>query len=220
VTTSFWVGLASIIGIDLVLAGDNAVVVAMAARNLSRKLQRRAIVIGTLLAVVLRIVLTSAVVLVLRVPAVRIVGGLVLLWIAWKMSKGDDTPDVDSADELRTAIRTIVTADLIMSLDNVLAVAGAARGSILLIVIGLAISIPVVMGGATVVLRLLERLPAIVWFGVALIAWTGASLIIGDPLVRQLLGAKVPELTALALDAVVTVAVTLAAWLATRKSAR
>jgi YjbE family integral membrane protein len=182
----FALALASIIGINLVLAGDNAVVIALAARTLPAALRRKAIVFGTLFAVALRIVLTVAVVALLHVPLLKVLGGLLLLWIAVRLAAEDeDDPDIAGAENLHGAIVTIVTADLVMSLDNVIAVAAAARNSIVLVVLGLAISIPIVMGGATLLLRLIDRFPALVWIGAGLIAYTGAELILADPYVHD-----------------------------------
>lgn len=173
--------LLSIIGINIILAGDNAVVIALAARGLPPELARRAIVYGALLAVVLRIVLTSLVVLLFTVPFVKAVGGLLLLIIAWRLGTQDDEdPDVSEAAELRTAILTILSADLVMSLDNVLAVAGAAKGNYVLIALGLAISIPIVMGGATLLLGVMRKYPLLVYVGVGLVAWTGVELFFDD----------------------------------------
>lgn len=184
---SFWTGLAAIVGINLVLAGDNAIVIAMAARSLPPKMQRKAILLGTVAAVILRIVLTAAVVALLQVPFLKFVGGVMLLWIAFRLGTQDEDEHPDQLDsgELRAAVMTILMADLVMSLDNVLAVAAAADGSYLLIVLGLAISIPIVMGGAAVLLGLIKRFPVLVWIGVALIAYTGMELIQSDRIIRE-----------------------------------
>lgn len=179
--SDFLIGLISVIGVNLALAGDNAIVIALAARTLPIHLQRRAVVYGVLGAIVLRVVLTAGVVALLTVPYLKLVGGLMLLAIAVRMADEDDPEhDVNPTDNLRTAITTIIVADLVMSIDNVLAVAAAARGSYLLIALGLAISIPIVMGGATILLRLMRRFPIIVWLGAWLIAYTGAELIFAD----------------------------------------
>lgn len=179
--STFLIGLLGVIGVNLVLAGDNAIVIALAARTLPVHLQRRAIVFGALGAVVLRIALTAGVVALLQIPYLKLVGGLLLLVIAFRLAVEEDAEhDVNPADNLRAAIVTIIGADLVMSIDNVLAVAAAARGSFLLIIIGLAISIPIVMGGATILLRLMRRFPAIVWIGAWLIAYSGIELMITD----------------------------------------
>ncbi|MBC7644677.1 MAG: TerC family protein [Thermoleophilia bacterium] len=188
--STFMGSLLAIIGINIVLAGDNAVVIALAARDLPGHLARRAIVYGTVLAVALRIVLTALVVLLFSIPFVKAVGGLALLVIAWRLgTQDDDDPDVAASGELRTAILTILSADLVMSLDNVLAVAARANGDYRLIVLGLAISIPIVMGGASVLLTVLHRYPWLVWIGVALVAWTGVELFFADERVENFLHA-------------------------------
>lgn len=187
VSTAFVANLVTIIGINLVLAGDNAVVIALAARSLPVRLQRQAILYGTILAVVLRIVLTAGIAALLTVPLLKVVGGVLLLWIGYRLaSSADDDHDITPADGLRQAVMTILVADLVMSLDNVLAVAAAANGDYLLIVLGLAISIPIVMGGAAVLLTLVKRYPAIVWAGAGLIIYTGLELIVDDPYVHRM----------------------------------
>jgi len=188
VGSTFIAALLSIIGINIVLAGDNAVVIALAARGLPKHLARRAIVYGTVLAVALRIVLTALVVMLFNIPFVKAIGGLALLVIAWRLgTQDDDDPDVASTGELRTAVLTILSADLVMSLDNVLAVAARANGDFRLIVLGLMISIPIVMGGATVLLKVLHKHPWLVWIGVALVAWTGVQLFFVDARVHAFL---------------------------------
>ncbi len=188
IDAQFWTALLSIIGINLVLAGDNAIVIAMAAHSLPVHLQRRAIVLGTVAAVVLRVALTIGVVVLLGVPLLKVAGGLLLFVIAYRLGagEGDDHASAAQGDGgLRAAVTTILVADVVMSLDNVLAVAAsaerAAAGSrYLLIALGLVISIPIVMGGAAILLRLIERFPILVWCGVALIAYTGMELIFSD----------------------------------------
>src|SRR5690348_6056535 len=165
---AFWSGLASIILIDLVLAGDNAIVIALAARNLPRRLQRRAIVWGTAGAVVVRASLTVGVLWLLQIPGLMAAGGVLLVWIAYRLLVADDngeTHEVAPAASFWAAMRTIVIADAVMGLDNVLGVAGAAQGSVLLVVLGLLISIPIMVWGSTLVLRFLERLPVLVYVG-------------------------------------------------------
>lgn len=186
VDPTFLAALLAIIGINLVLAGDNAIVIALAANGLPKDLQRKAIIWGTVLAVALRIVLTAAVVVLLQVPFLKLVGGLLLLWIAYKLATEEDAEhDFNPADTLRSAIITILMADLVMSLDNVLAVAARANGDYLLIVLGLLISIPIVMGGATLLLRLIQRFPVVVWIGAWLIAYTGIELIVSEPVIHD-----------------------------------
>jgi YjbE family integral membrane protein len=184
---TWWSALAAIVLIDLVLAGDNAIVIALAARRLPARLRRRAIVWGTVGAVVVRSLLTLAAVWLLNVPGLMLAGGLALLWIAWKLARGDeggDEPHPD-ASTFWAAMRTIVVADALMGIDNVLGVAGAAHGNFSLVVIGLALSVPIVVLGSALVLRLLQRLPWIVWAGAVVLAFTALQMIAGDPLVQR-----------------------------------
>jgi YjbE family integral membrane protein len=180
----FWSALLAIIVIDLVLAGDNAIVIALAARNLPKDLQKRAIIWGTVGAVVVRATLTVAVLWLLKVPGLMAAGGALLVWIAYRLLTGDDggrEHEVAPAMGFWAAMRTIVIADAVMGLDNVLAVAGAAHGSIGLVVAGLLISIPIVVWGSTLILRWLERFPWLLYVGGAVLAWTSAAMIIDEP---------------------------------------
>ena len=183
-TPDFWSALAAIVVIDLVLAGDNAIVIALAARNLPKNLQKKAIVWGTVGAVAVRTSLTVAVLWLLQIPGLMAAGGALLLWIAYRLlvsDSGDAHDSVKPAPTFIAAIRTIVVADAVMGLDNVLAVAGAAHGSVVLVVAGLLISIPIVVWGSTIVLRLLERFPNLLYLGGAVLAWTAAKMIISEP---------------------------------------
>jgi len=180
----FLSALAAIIVIDLVLAGDNAIVIALAARNLPKDLQRRAIAWGTVGAVVVRTSLTVAVLWLLQIPGLMAAGGALLVWIAYRLLTSDDggrAHDVAPAVSFWAAMRTIVIADAVMGLDNVLAVAGAAHGSILLVVLGLVISVPIVVWGSTLILRWIERFPALLYVGGAVLAWTAAKMIADEP---------------------------------------
>jgi YjbE family integral membrane protein len=183
----FLSALAAIIVIDLVLAGDNAIVIALAARNLPKDLQRRAIIWGTVGAVVVRASLTVGVLWLLQIPGLLLAGGLLLVWIAYRLLAGDDGDkhDVKPATTFWAAMRTIVIADAVMGMDNVLAVAGAAHGSVLLVVLGLVISIPIVVWGSTLILGWIERFPALLYVGGAVLAWTAAKMILGEPLVED-----------------------------------
>jgi YjbE family integral membrane protein len=185
----FLTALAAIIAIDLVLAGDNAIVIALAARNLPRDLQRRAIVWGTVGAVVVRSSLTVGVLWLLQIPGLMLAGGALLAWIAYRLLTGDDTSESDIAPAMTfwAAMRTIVVADAVMGMDNVLAVAGAAHGSALLVLVGLLVSIPIVVWGSTLILGWLERFPALLYAGGAVLAWTAAKMMLGEPLVAEAL---------------------------------
>jgi YjbE family integral membrane protein len=177
--------LASIIVIDLILAGDNAIVIGLAARNVPPASQRRVILWGTAGAIVVRALLTAVVVWLLKIPGFLLVGGLALVYIGWKLTHdaGNDEPAVAAKTSVRGAVQTIIIADAVMGVDNVLAVGGAAHGSVLLVVIGLAVSVPIVIWGSTLVLKWVERYPAILWLGAAVLGWTGAKMIASEPLV-------------------------------------
>lgn len=178
----FWIGLVKIIWINIILSGDNAVVIALAARSLPAHQQKQAVFLGSGAAVVLRIALTVVAAWLLALPYLQIVGGALLLWIGVQLL-GDEDDGAGEAKEhgsMMAAVRTILLADLVMSLDNVIAVAAAARGSMLLLILGLAISIPLVIFGSTLMIKLMERFPVIVTAGAALIGWVGGETIVGD----------------------------------------
>ena len=182
-----------IIGVDIVLAGDNAVVIALACRTLPPRQRIAGVVLGTAAAVAMRVVFTIAVSSLLGVPLLALAGGLILFWIAIKLLLAEEQigEDVDSGATLWDAVKTIAIADAIMSLDNVLAIAGASGGDWTLIVIGLLISIPLVVGGSTLIMAMLHKLPVLVWAGAALLGWIAAELIVGE----QLLQPSVAEIT-------------------------
>jgi YjbE family integral membrane protein len=189
-TPAWWSALAAIVLIDLVLAGDNAIVIGLAARNVPRELQHRVIVWGTAGAILVRIALTGVVVWLLRIPGFLVAGGFALIWIGWKLTRGGgDAHDVRAVSTVRGAIQTIIVADAVMGVDNVLAVAGAAQGNFVLVMLGLAISIPIVVWGSTLVVRWVDRFPVILWFGAAILGWTAAKMIVGEPLVAPWFGA-------------------------------
>lgn len=180
----FWTALLKIIGVNVVLSGDNAVVIALAARSLPQRQQKQAVFWGAGAAIALRIVLTVFAVALLALPYLKLVGSALLLWIGVRLLvPEEDGPGVTPGESLAAAIRTILVADLVMSLDNVIAVAAAAGGSLALLVIGLAVSIPLVIFGATLLLKVMDRFPVIVVIGAALIgfvagemAWDDAAL--------------------------------------------
>ncbi|HRE14787.1 MAG TPA: TerC family protein [Usitatibacteraceae bacterium] len=186
-TPEFFTALAAIIVIDLALAGDNAIVIALAARELPRDLQRRAILWGTFGAVAVRVVMTLAVVWLLGIPGLMAAGGAILVWIAYKLLKPADGGghEVKSAATFWGAMQTIVIADAAMGLDNVLAVAGAAHGSFVLVVLGLLISIPIVVWGSTFILKWVAKYPWIVHVGVAVLAWTAGKMIVSEPVLKD-----------------------------------
>jgi YjbE family integral membrane protein len=183
--------LAAIVVIDLMLAGDNAIVIALAARNVPAHLQKRAIAWGTVGAIVVRSLMTLIVVWLLKIPGLLFAGGAVLIWIAYKLLLPDASDAHEGAGEPKSptsfwaAMRTIVIADAVMGLDNVLAVAGAAHGSYILVVLGLLISVPIVVWGSSVLLKWVERYPVIVYFGAAVLAYTAVKMMVHEPLLRD-----------------------------------
>lgn len=217
----FWVGLGQIILINIVLSGDNAVVIALAARSLPPRQQKLAVFWGAGAAVVMRIILTVVAVELLRYPYLKIVGALLLFWIAVKllMPEDGDDGDVESSDNLWSAIKTILIADLVMSLDNVIAVAAAAKGSLLLLVLGLAISIPLVVFGATLLMKLMDRWPIIITIGAGLLGWVAGEMLVTDPLVRDWVDTSAAYLHWLSPATGVVLVVVVGKWLAARAEA-
>jgi YjbE family integral membrane protein len=210
---AFWSGLASIIVIDLVLAGDNAVVIALAARRLPKNHQFRAIFWGTLGAIVVRVAMTAGVIWLLRIPALMLLGGIVLIPIAWRLLKQDERDDPHLQHKVTgfwSAMGTIVVADALMGLDNVLAIAGASNGHLGLVALGLLISVPLVVWGSRVLLKLIERYPVIIYIGAAAIAWTSARMITHDDLLKGWFDAHDP--LRYLVDAVVVVGVVGIGW--------
>ncbi len=181
-TPDFWLGLMKIIWINIILSGDNAVVIALAARSLPPEQQRKAIMFGSGAAVVLRIVLTVVAAKLLALSYLQIIGGVLLLWIGAQLLADDEEGEGEASEQgnLMAAVRTILIADLVMSLDNVIAVAAAAKGDETLLIIGLAISIPLVIFGSTLMIKLMERYPVIILLGAALIGWVGGETIASD----------------------------------------
>lgn len=218
--TEFLSGLMAIVLLDLVLAGDNAIVIALAARNLPRPIQKKAVLWGTVGAVLVRVALTGIVVYLLELPGLMLAGGLLLLPIAWKLLKPDDHPahEISAAGSFWTAMRTIIVADALMGLDNVLAIAGAAKGHMMLVIIGLAISVPLVVWGSSLILRLIERFPVIVYIGAGAIAWTSARMIAHDHWLSPWF--ETHGWAKYVLDAVLVIGVCLGGWLAQRRRAR
>ena len=194
-SVEFLSALLAIVVIDLVLAGDNAIVIALAARSLPAALQNKAVMWGTAGAIVVRAAMTLIVVWLLMVPGLRLLGGLALVWIAYKLlvpSQGQGGTHGKPADNFWSAMKTIVVADALMGLDNVLAVAGAAKGSFLLVVLGLLISIPIVVWGSTLILKWVDRFPVIVYIGAGVLAWTAAQMMLHEPVLMALLQDRGP----------------------------
>lgn len=185
-SSPWWSALLAIILIDLVLAGDNAIVIALAARNLPQHLQKKAILWGTVGAIAVRSAMTLVVVWLLKIPGLMLIGGLGLVWIAYKLlaDQGSGEHDGPVASTFWGAMKTIVVADALMGIDNVLGVAGAAHGAMDLVIIGLLISVPIVVFGSQVVLKLVERFPIIIQLGAAVLAFTAAKMIVSEPLLK------------------------------------
>lgn len=190
-SADFWIGLIQIIWINIILSGDNAVVIALAARSLPPKQQQKAILFGSGAAVVLRIALTVVAAKLLALPYLQIVGGCLLLWIGVQLLGDEEEGEGESKTygSLLAAVRTILIADLVMSLDNVIAVAAAAQGSMILLILGLAISIPLVVFGASLMVKLMARFPFIITVGAALIGWVAGETIVGDAVLTGVLAA-------------------------------
>ena len=187
-STDFWIALIEIVWINIILSGDNAVVIALAARSLAPEFQKKAIFFGSAAAVVLRVGLTIVAAKLLALSFLQIVGGALLLWIGVQLLGEDDAGEGQSVahGSVFSAIRTILVADLVMSLDNVIAVAATAKGNMTLLVLGLGISIPLVIFGSSVMIRLMERYPVVVTLGAALIGWVAGETIASDAVLHDL----------------------------------
>jgi len=229
-TQAFWLGLLKIIGVNIILSGDNAVVIALAARSLPARQQKQAILWGAGAAVVLRILLTIFAAALLALPWLKLVGSLLLFWIGVKLLIPEDgEDDIQASEHLLTAIKTILIADLVMSLDNVIAVAAAAGGSYVLLILGLAISIPLVIFGATLLIKLMERFPIIITGGAGLIGWVAGEMLVADSALRGSLEAmgvqyqgEHPQLAGVSLEIIAAVigfivVVAVGKWLGSRK---
>ena len=215
---AFWVALLQIIGVNIVLSGDNAVVIALAARSLPQRQQKAAVLWGSGAAVIMRIILTIVAVEMLKWPYLKLIGAVLLLWIAVKllMPEDDAEGDIESSDNLMSAVKTILIADLVMSLDNVIAVAAAAKDSLTLLILGLAISIPLVIFGSTLLLKLMGRYPIIITVGAALLGWVSGEMAVTDPLVKDWVNANMHWLHWVAPAAGAVLVVALGKWLGSR----
>jgi len=184
-TPEFWIALLQIIMINIVLSGDNAVVIALACRSLPAHQQKKAIIYGSVGAIVLRLILTFFAVYLLTLPYLKLIGAALLLWIGIGLLKGgDDDEELEGHSNLMGAVKTIVIADLVMSLDNVIGVAAAAKGDILLLVLGLVISIPLIIFGSTIILKLMTRFPIIITLGAGLLGWVAGEMALSDPAIN------------------------------------
>ena len=189
---AFWVAVAQIIVIDIVLSGDNAVVIAMACRNLPTDQRRRGVLWGVFGAVGLRVVLTAFAASLLGYPYLKLIGGMLLIWIGVRLllPKSEEGHQLEGADDLWGAVRTIVVADFVMSLDNVVAVAAAAQGSLVLLLFGLAVSIPLIVWTSQWFMRLMDRYPIIIVLGAGLLGYVAGAMMASDPLVQDWLDAR------------------------------
>jgi len=189
---AFWVALLKIMWINILLSGDNAVVIAMACRGLPYRQRVWGMILGAGVAVLLRIIFTGVVASLMTLPYLKIVGGLALFYIAAKLLVPDDPDEseVEAVEHLWRAVRIVAVADIIMSLDNVIAIAAAAQGNMALLVIGLGISIPLIVAGAALIMALLDRFPILVWAGAALLGWIVGEVIATDPVILNYLLAR------------------------------
>jgi YjbE family integral membrane protein len=219
-SAEFWIALSQIILINIVLSGDNAVVIAMASRSLPPAQQKKAILFGSVGAIVLRVVLTFFAVYLLTLPYLKLVGAALLFWIGiGLLQQEDEEHGLEGHAGLAAAIKTIVLADLVMSLDNVVGVAAAAKGNVPLLVFGLVISIPLIIFGSTLILKLMDRFPIIIVLGAALLGWVAGEMAVSDPAIagwvaeRHTLHTVVPAIGALLVVAV-------GKWLSSRREQR
>ena len=196
-TASFWLAVGQIIMIDILLGGDNAVVIALACRNLPPKQRTQGIIYGTMGAIVLRVILIAFALALLAIPYLKIVGAILLLWIGVKLlqPEGEDDHNISSSDKLWGAVKTVIIADLVMSVDNVLAIAGAAQGAgqqhqLPLVIFGLLVSIPIIVWGSQIVLKLMARFPIIITLGAMLLGWIAGQMAYTDPAVKPYLPAS------------------------------
>ncbi len=187
-TTAFWLAVGQIILIDILLGGDNAVVIALACRNLPAKQRKQGIIYGTIGAIVLRVILIAFALALLAIPYLKIVGAALLLWIGVQlmMPESEDDHNINPSDKLWSAVKTVIMADLVMSVDNVIAIAGAAQGAgqqhqLPLVIFGLLVSIPIIVWGSQIVMKLMERFPIIITLGAMLLGWIAGQMVYTDP---------------------------------------
>ena len=220
VTPQFWVAVAEIILVNILLSGDNAVVIALACRNLSHRQRRYGIFWGVLGAIGLRILLTFFAMSLLVYPWLRLVGAALLLWIGIKLVAEDDSGEhkVKASDRLLTAVGTIIVADLVMSLDNVVAVAAAAKGNLPLLVFGLVISIPIVIVGSQIIMKLIERFPVLVLAGGGLLGYIAGEMAVEDPVVQPWIAVNAIGLASLAPPVFFGFVVIAGMWLIRRRN--
>jgi YjbE family integral membrane protein len=216
------VAILQIIWIDLLLSGDNAVVIALACRSLPERLRKWGIILGAAVAILLRIIFAAVIAHLLAIPFLKVVGGLLLIWIAVKLAKGEEAEEknIAASDKLYKAVWTIAIADAVMSLDNVVAIAAVSRGDVWLFGFGLALSIPLIMVGSQLIMKMIEKFPIIVWAGAALLGWIAGEMIATDPIVATRLGIE-PHSSAVYVAAAIGAALVVAVgyWLKSRSEA-
>jgi len=184
--------LSTIVLIDIVLGGDNAILIALASKNLPPDQRRTAMLWGMAGAVGVRATLTAVALYILKIPLLQLVGGLFLVWIAIKLLIEEKTVECKTGESLGEAVRIIIMADVVMGIDNIIAIAGAAHGNVLMVVLGLLISVPIILWGSTVILKWMERYPVIIYIGAGVLAWTAGQMIAGDRLVAREVGGYIP----------------------------
>ena len=192
------IAIVQIIAIDIILGGDNAIIIALACRNLPSRQKRLGILWGTAGAIILRVILVFFASTLLTVPSLKLIGGVLLLWIGVKLLAEEDNLDegsIKQSGSLMEAIRTIIIADFVMSLDNSVAIAAAAKGNMVLVVFGLLLSVPIIIGGSAIILRMMQRFPIIITLGAALLGWLAGDLIAHDPLLKDYM-ANLPDYAA------------------------
>ncbi len=205
---NFLTALGAIVILDLVLAGDNAVVIAMASHHLPRTVRRRAVLLGTAGAVLIRMLMTLVAVWLLTIPYLQALGGVILLPIALKLLKPQEQElSMNASANFWAAVRTIIIADAAMGIDNVLAIAGAAHGNFVLVFLGLMISVPIIVGGSQLIGRLMHQYPVLIYFGSAILAWTAGSMVLHDRIVGGWLTAAAGPLLSYGLPALCALAV-------------
>ena len=220
---SLWGAFFAIVAANILLSGDNAVVIAMAARSLPPEQQKKAVFWGSAAAIVMRIVLTVVAVQLMQVPYLKIIGGVLLLWIGVQlMVDSDDGGDIKSHGTMGAAIRTILIADLVMSVDNVLAVAGAADRApeqyrLILLIVGLALSIPLIIAGSTLLMKIMDRFPVIITLGAALLGFLAGEMFVSDPASAAWFKAHVPEADMVVGGGCAVLVVVIGLWLARRQ---
>jgi len=217
----FWIAVLQIIAIDIVLGGDNAVVIALACRRLPPEMQRKGIFWGVFGAIALRVVFIFFALTLLQIPYLKIVGGLLLVWIGVKMlmPHDDGGHEIDASTHLWGAVKTIIVADAVMSIDNVIAIAAASKDSMVLVIFGLVVSVPIIVWGSRLVLRLMERFPVVITLGAALLGWISGDMLVRDVVVKDWVAANAPLLNWIVPVLGIIVVVGLGKLLAARASA-